>query len=100
MSRFRRLFPYLRPYSLAFAATLVASLIASFFEGFVLALLIPVTRMLFGAPPVGAGLSVVERVINNASTKPPRGDRPGCVADAARIPGVSRFRRLFPYLRP
>ncbi len=49
MVRYGRLFGYLRPYRTWFLLSFVAAVVASALDGFTLALLIPLLRLLFGA---------------------------------------------------
>ncbi|MDH3570103.1 MAG: hypothetical protein OER89_07950, partial [Gemmatimonadota bacterium] len=48
-SRFGRLVGYARPFRLAFLAAFAAAVVASVLDGFILTLLIPLFRLLFGA---------------------------------------------------
>lgn len=63
MTRARRLLAYLVPYRLAFAGSLLASVITSLLDGLTLALLIPLTRVLFGVPVPDDPGTLVERIV-------------------------------------
>ena len=65
MGRSRRLLAYGRPYRAAFALSFFAAVIASVLDGFMLALLIPFLRLLFGASSGFAeSPTPVERVLD------------------------------------
>jgi len=64
-SRFGRLVGYARPFRLAFLAAFAAAVVASVLDGFILTLLIPLFRLLFGATAaVAESPTVVERVLD------------------------------------
>jgi len=65
MGRSRRLLAYGRPYRTAFVLSFIAAVVASVLDGFMLALLIPFLRLLFGASSGFAETpTAVERVLD------------------------------------
>ncbi len=65
MGRYTRLFRYARPYRLVLLLSFVAAVVASVLDGFTLALLIPLLRLLFdAAPPLAEVPTAVERVLD------------------------------------
>jgi subfamily B ATP-binding cassette protein MsbA len=64
MVRYGRLFSYLRPYRTWFLLSFVAAVVASALDGFTLALLIPLLRLLFGAASgIAEAPTVLERML-------------------------------------